>query len=37
MLESATFDNQSINEQQARSLIAQGQALLAAVHDLAGQ
>ncbi len=37
LLESATFDHQSISEQQARSLISQGQSLLNAVHALAGQ
>ena len=37
MLEGATFDGHAINEQQAKSLIAQGEALLQAVHTLAGQ
>ena len=37
MLRAATFGNQPISERQARSLIAQGEALLAAVHAVAGQ
>jgi hypothetical protein len=32
MLENAAFDGQSIDQQQALSLISQGQALLAQVH-----
>ena len=37
MLEGATFDGHAINEQQAKSLISQGQTLLDAVHALANQ
>jgi hypothetical protein len=36
LLENATFNNQPINEQQAKQLISQADALLSAVHTLAG-
>jgi hypothetical protein len=36
ILESATFDNQAVDEQQALSLISQANDLLASVHTLAG-
>ena len=35
MLENAAFNGQAIDEQQAKSLIAQGEALLSQVEDLA--